>query len=590
MVNVLPGTAQSAGPTTWSRLNARVYARLTGGNIYGETGTVEIRVLPSQLARSRPTRASNLIRLANFDPLGSSGQASGSENDTAEVPLQAVHAYPNAPMQGTGWTVEIPSSGDLTVTASTDAPLSSVTVQLTTKSCDQSWDPAHTLSNPPVCARALNFSQRVPTNGVPFTVILTTQNNSSTALDPPASLNVLLTTNKVEGSRIPAGGSGTWSYNLTAIWNDFTEPSAVQDFVVGTGSDLISNAAQLLSDLEKAGSAASYGADAVSQVASIAPDLIKILSTHFVPVVSYQITIAGEAVASVNVYAKPQKMPTFQVYFLKWFAQTGWSVFGGALGGVAGGVVVPGPEGAFVGGVAGDQIANILAEWQTNDKVCSAYGQDSNQCAMVKAHWDADDNWYGQVLDGRNTTCASPPEAQCGPTSGCPGACSSSGITIANPLQVPPSSDQAIAPLTRLGGAVAPGTLLTVRALDSISAGARADDEFNGLLDEPVMSGRSVVLPKGTPVRLRVFQSAGPAGTSLLQVAGRVRDRQRCDVQYRFRIRRATVASWGSQFPCHFARRAPPSAGGYANQFLASIPPLVAHADRLERSKAGAIC
>ncbi len=101
IVNIIPGTAQNAGPAAWSQLTPRVYARMTGGKFYGETGTLEMRVLPSSQAT------------------GGNAVAQGTQNDKADVPLQAMLAYPNAAnMQGLGWTIE-PStpSGDCAGTA-----------------------------------------------------------------------------------------------------------------------------------------------------------------------------------------------------------------------------------------------------------------------------------------------------------------------------------------------------------------------------------------------------------------------------------------------------------------------------------------
>ena len=99
-VNVIPGTAPNAGPSSWSKLNSRVYARLTGGNVYGQVGNLEIRVLSSHgvATSSRAERA--ILRNASY--LTPTGTVQAITEDQAEVPLNAVIAYPNsAPgMQG----------------------------------------------------------------------------------------------------------------------------------------------------------------------------------------------------------------------------------------------------------------------------------------------------------------------------------------------------------------------------------------------------------------------------------------------------------------------------------------------------------
>jgi hypothetical protein len=100
-VNVIPGVAQNAGPTAWSRLTPRVYARLTGGNVYGATGNLEIRVLP----RSAPSVASTgYFQSAAYNP-SDNALVAQLANDLADVPIGAMIAYPNAQnMQGLSWT------------------------------------------------------------------------------------------------------------------------------------------------------------------------------------------------------------------------------------------------------------------------------------------------------------------------------------------------------------------------------------------------------------------------------------------------------------------------------------------------------
>jgi hypothetical protein len=106
-VNVIPGTAPEAGPTSWSRLNARVYARLTGGRIYGQFGNVEVRVLPSgntgsESPNHRPSLLNTAFRAGRGFP------QSSSTGDLAEVPLGPIIAYPNnnPGMQGLAGVLE----------------------------------------------------------------------------------------------------------------------------------------------------------------------------------------------------------------------------------------------------------------------------------------------------------------------------------------------------------------------------------------------------------------------------------------------------------------------------------------------------
>jgi hypothetical protein len=53
IVHVIPDVYQNPGPMFWSQLNPRVYARVTGGHIWQEMGTLEIRVLPTSGVANR---------------------------------------------------------------------------------------------------------------------------------------------------------------------------------------------------------------------------------------------------------------------------------------------------------------------------------------------------------------------------------------------------------------------------------------------------------------------------------------------------------------------------------------------------------
>ena len=100
-VNVLPGDAP-ASPTTWSRVNPRVYMRLTGGRIFGEMANLEIRVLPSNTAQARTLPSEPRLINASF------GEASPvGTGDPAAVPFGAI-SYPNGGSQALGVVAATP--------------------------------------------------------------------------------------------------------------------------------------------------------------------------------------------------------------------------------------------------------------------------------------------------------------------------------------------------------------------------------------------------------------------------------------------------------------------------------------------------
>jgi hypothetical protein len=104
LVNIVPGTADNAGPAAWSQLSSRAYARMIGGQYYGEVGTLQLRVLPGQgIALSSETKG-RLIR-TSYSPSASAAQTATTENDIAAVPLQGI-GYPNeSTMQGLAWMI-----------------------------------------------------------------------------------------------------------------------------------------------------------------------------------------------------------------------------------------------------------------------------------------------------------------------------------------------------------------------------------------------------------------------------------------------------------------------------------------------------
>lgn len=95
IVHVIPGEYQNPGPASWSRLSPRVYARVAGGHIWQEMSTLEIRVLP----RSGVANATTSSPPASFHNVSYSltgNPEAGIGNDTAEVPIGAVIAYPDS--------------------------------------------------------------------------------------------------------------------------------------------------------------------------------------------------------------------------------------------------------------------------------------------------------------------------------------------------------------------------------------------------------------------------------------------------------------------------------------------------------------
>ncbi len=122
IVHVLPGMYPTPGPASWSRLNARVYARVAGGHIWQETSTIEIRVLPSSGAGfvSMNRLQGATLQKASYSPNGGMDPAQTPENDLAEVRLGAVITYPDvgAGVQVLGPELE-PGLGQPTSPAST---------------------------------------------------------------------------------------------------------------------------------------------------------------------------------------------------------------------------------------------------------------------------------------------------------------------------------------------------------------------------------------------------------------------------------------------------------------------------------------
>jgi hypothetical protein len=97
IVRVELGEYQHPGPAWWSQLNPRVYARVTGGHIWQETSTIEIRVLPSSAAANvtASRQPGGTLRNASYSVTGGVDPAPGADADTADVPLGAVIAYPD---------------------------------------------------------------------------------------------------------------------------------------------------------------------------------------------------------------------------------------------------------------------------------------------------------------------------------------------------------------------------------------------------------------------------------------------------------------------------------------------------------------
>lgn len=117
-VHVIPGTAPNPGPTAWSRINARVYARLVGGAIYGEMAKLEIRVLPSRTYGESIGRGKNIITNVSFVPGSEQDLGSNAGSDLADVPLESMLDYPNQSASQILFT-ETTSGGQPTVTLDT---------------------------------------------------------------------------------------------------------------------------------------------------------------------------------------------------------------------------------------------------------------------------------------------------------------------------------------------------------------------------------------------------------------------------------------------------------------------------------------
>lgn len=98
IVHVMPGQYANPGPAYWSRLNPRVYARVTGGHIWQEASTLEVRVLPSSGASNpiakRVSRAT--LRDVSYSLTESAAAGQAANNDTADVPIGAAITYPDA--------------------------------------------------------------------------------------------------------------------------------------------------------------------------------------------------------------------------------------------------------------------------------------------------------------------------------------------------------------------------------------------------------------------------------------------------------------------------------------------------------------
>jgi hypothetical protein len=104
LVNIVPGTADNAGPAAWSQLNSRAYARMTGGRYYGEVGTLQLRVLPGPPTALSCSSNRRLVR-ASYIRSGGVAQISATDSDAADVPFQEI-GYPNeSTMQGLTWMI-----------------------------------------------------------------------------------------------------------------------------------------------------------------------------------------------------------------------------------------------------------------------------------------------------------------------------------------------------------------------------------------------------------------------------------------------------------------------------------------------------
>jgi hypothetical protein len=439
------GTHSSIRP--WSVVAPGVYERMIGDSGAMGPGSLQIRVQPTA-SRAR-MRNDHSVFTAAFFP----GPDQIGRDETVAAPVGNVMGYPNLQNGQTplGGLMTTQSDGDLTVqSVTTEAPSSSITVWLT-KSKPTVF-PAHTIGtdSTETCTAGLNFnnqdssnSQDVnhndPIEGVPFVLNVTVLNNSSQNLNPP-TMNVVGVTPALDAlkkrpqlspltlltpSQIPSGQQVILKYKVTATWNTFSQPGSGRQFAEQLGATAADKAADILGKLGKINSAT---AGTISNAASVAPDLVDLLQTHFTISVNYQLSLSGQGYSisyaklpggtmNALVIAPPQELAAASVYIPKKFAALGTDV-------------VP---------VVGS-LGSLLASWVTQSAVCRDVGQSSNACAMASAHWD--DDWYTQVLSGGNITCQSTDGSlQCGQQSGCQSILPAGGSPLSTPaLQVPPSS------------------------------------------------------------------------------------------------------------------------------------------------------
>ena len=108
IVNILPGEMQNTSPTMWSKLNPRVYGRISGGHIYGEKATLELRVLPGNRSSADSQLGKATLARAAFQ-IAENGAAPAIEGDDGVVvPIETLLGYPTdaSLLQALGWVLD----------------------------------------------------------------------------------------------------------------------------------------------------------------------------------------------------------------------------------------------------------------------------------------------------------------------------------------------------------------------------------------------------------------------------------------------------------------------------------------------------
>ncbi len=256
-VNVLPGIAENPGPAAWSRVNSRVYARLTGNATLGETTTLQIRVLPSVASGVSMNSANPDFRYVRYTPSAPQNSVSINAGDLADVPIESTLLYPNQTTSQVDTINPVSSSGMPPPSSSATASngfatsasagvevASTLEVDSVTATAEQA---TYTIIFPPiasVCATGSSLSAQtkatpthcppttdyvqltgsaVPVEGSTVTIQVTFTNTSSSAQQAPGCISVTAQS---------SGSAGWWTF-----------PAASQDTAPPVGTAFTSASA-----------------------------------------------------------------------------------------------------------------------------------------------------------------------------------------------------------------------------------------------------------------------------------------------------------------------------------------------------------